>query len=240
MTKTLAIVGAGRGIGMALAERFGREGFNVALLARNATALTGFVEALRAQGIEAAAFPADVLDRPGLTIALQKAISHFGAIDVLEYGPSTGPDSLRTPRNFTVENEQFHLDLALLGAITAVQTVLPGMLERKDGGLLFTIPASALFPVTFTASRCVAAGALLNYARVLNRDLAADGVYAGVAPISGLIVDGDQKAEVLNNHNLSLITSREVGQHVWDLYTRRDKAESVIGDLDALLKMAGA
>ena len=152
MTKTIAIVGAGPGIGLAIAERFGREGFKVALISRKADALAGYVEQLKGQGIEAAGFAADVTDRPGLTAALAAAAARFGAIDVLEYSPSPAADQLRTPRNITVENEQFQLDFGVLGAVAAVQAVLPGMLERKDGALLFTTAASAQYPVTFTGS----------------------------------------------------------------------------------------
>lgn len=46
MGKTIAIVGAGEGIGLAVAERFGREGFNVALLARSASRTRGIVDRL--------------------------------------------------------------------------------------------------------------------------------------------------------------------------------------------------
>lgn len=239
MAKTLAVVGAGPGIGLAVAERFGREGFKVALLARRADALNGFVEQLKAKGVEAAAFPADILDRPGLTAALQKAIAHFGSIDVLEYGPTPSGEMLRTPRNTTVENETFHLDLGVLGAVAAVQAVLPGMLERKDGGILFTTAASAQYPVTFTASFGVAAGATLNYARVLNEDLAVDGVYAGIVSVAGLVVQEGQHDDAFSGRGLPVVTAQAVAQIHWDLYTRRDKIEAFAGDIEAILKLSG-
>jgi short-subunit dehydrogenase len=55
--KTLAIFGAGTGLGASLATRFGREGYRVALVARRAGPLEDRVGALKAAGIEAAAFP---------------------------------------------------------------------------------------------------------------------------------------------------------------------------------------
>jgi NADP-dependent 3-hydroxy acid dehydrogenase YdfG len=238
MPKTIAVIGAGPGIGLAIAEHFGREGFNVALLARNAGSLDGLTNKLKAQGVNAAAFPADVMDRPGLVAALQKAIAHFGTIDVLEYGPTPPGDSLRQPTGITIENEQFHLDFSVLGAIAAVHAVLPGMLERKDGGLLFTTAASAQYPVTFTASFGVAAGAALNYARVLNQELAPQGIYAGIVSVAGLVVQEGQ-TDTLAGHGLPPVTAKEVAQVHWDLYTRRDKAEAFAGDIQALLKMLG-
>lgn len=239
MAKTIAVVGVGPGVGMAVAERFGREGFKVALLSRRADALGGYVGELKAQGIEAAAFPADVRDRPGLVRALDAAAGHFGSIDVLEYGVTPTGDSLRTPRNITVENEQFHLDLAVLGPVAAVQAVLPGMLARKEGALLFTTAASAQHPVPFTASFGVAAGAELNYARVLFQDLAADGIYAGIVAIAGLVVPrGQDPAGRGGGRGLSVMTAESVADKHWELYTRRDTPEAFAGDAELLHQIA--
>ena len=99
MSKTIAIVGAGPGVGLAVAERFGREGFQVALLARSLDKLDGLVHKLAELGVEAAAFVADVLDREGLTAALQRVVSRFGSIDVLEYGPLPDLKAMRGPRD---------------------------------------------------------------------------------------------------------------------------------------------
>ena len=51
--KTIAIVGAGEGLGFSLAQKFGANGFQVALVARNKTKLDAMVERLKNEGIEA-------------------------------------------------------------------------------------------------------------------------------------------------------------------------------------------
>ncbi|MFL5828153.1 MAG: SDR family oxidoreductase [Thermoleophilaceae bacterium] len=89
-TKTLALVGAGPGLGLALAKRFGAAGFQVALLARNPDKLDQLVAELGELGVTARPYVADVTDRPGLTAALAQVESDFGAIDVLEYSPVPG------------------------------------------------------------------------------------------------------------------------------------------------------
>src|ERR1700683_5502447 len=132
MSKVIAIVGAGPGIGLAIAQRFGREGFNIALIARNAKKLDELCTQLTSQGVESAAFAADVLDRPALVRALETAAARFGTIDVLEYGPAPASATLRTPRMIDVQNQKFQLDFGVLGAVAAVQAVLPAMLERKS------------------------------------------------------------------------------------------------------------
>ncbi len=237
MGRTIAIVGAGPGIGMAVAERFGREGFSVALVARNAARLTTQVETLRGQGITAEAFAADVLDRPALVQALERAATRFGGIDVLEYGVASG--SLQKPLEITPDGVQVQLDVAVLGPIAAVQTVLPGMLARKDGGILFTTAGSCYFPMAFTANFGVAAGAQLNYARVLHHALAPLGVYAGIVAVSAMVAPRGVDPVTLDKPGGFPITTLDaVSQAHWDLYTKRNAVDAVVGDLDRLRTLA--
>ncbi|MGW4939596.1 SDR family NAD(P)-dependent oxidoreductase, partial [Streptomyces sp. NPDC004166] len=84
---SIAIVGAGPQMGLAIARTFGAQGFNVALISRNREKLDNLVGKLEAEGITAAAFPANVLERDALTQALKDAATQFDGIDVLEYSP---------------------------------------------------------------------------------------------------------------------------------------------------------
>jgi short-subunit dehydrogenase len=238
MSKTIAIVGAGPGVGRAVAQRFGREGFKVALIARNADKLNELATSLEQDGIEAAAFAADVRDRAALTQALKDA-ARLGPIEVLEYSPSPDRDTLRPPRLIDVENERFHLELGVLGAVAAVQAVLPGMLERKSGALLFTTAASSLYPVSFTASFGVAAGAARNYARVLYQDLKADGIYAGIVSIAGLVVERGQE-NAPSPTGLPLVVAQDVADLHWQLFTQRDQPEAIAGDIEVIKRFAHA
>ncbi|KJS06188.1 MAG: hypothetical protein VR73_10515 [Gammaproteobacteria bacterium BRH_c0] len=239
MAKTLVVVGAGPGVGRAVAERFGREGYRVALIARNSEKLAKIVGDLDAQGIEAAAFPADVRDRAGLAVALNKVIDSFGAIDVLEYSPTGTSDNLRSPRNMTEDNEQYHLDICVLGAITAVNTVLPAMQGREGAAILFTTAASAQYPVPFTASFGVAAGASLNYARVLHQELAPEGIHVGILSIAGLVVAPGQE-QGRSAKGLSLMTAEQVAERLWTMARERGQVESIIGDTEVLRHYSAA
>jgi NAD(P)-dependent dehydrogenase (short-subunit alcohol dehydrogenase family) len=85
---TIAIYGAGPALGLAVARRFGREGFGVALVARSRERLDGMTRELAADGVEAAGFPADLADRDAALRAADQIEARFGAIDVLEYSPT--------------------------------------------------------------------------------------------------------------------------------------------------------
>lgn len=60
---SIAVVGAGAGVGAAVARRFGREGLSVALISRNQHHVDALAAELVAEGITAQGFAADVRDR---------------------------------------------------------------------------------------------------------------------------------------------------------------------------------
>ena len=88
MTETIAVLGGGPGLGLATARRFGREGFRVALVARTAARLDQLVEELKRDGIDAAAFPADLARRDHIGELVERITARLGWIDVVEYAPS--------------------------------------------------------------------------------------------------------------------------------------------------------
>jgi len=242
MSKIIAIVGAGPGIGMAVARRFGSEDFQVALIARNEQSLENLARELEDSGIPAAAFKADVTDPPSLVSALAAARDRFGDIDVLEYSPTPAPETMAFPRAITAENVQHQFDFAVIGAVTCVQELLPTMLERKSGAFLFTSAASAITPVPFTSNFAVANAGLRSYVQSLNGDLAADGIYVGIVEIAGTVRKGGDVSEpaaqaAAKTMGLSVISAPDVGEMFWDMYTKRDRFEQVAGDIEVLKRI---
>ncbi|XVQ15482.1 SDR family NAD(P)-dependent oxidoreductase [Spirillospora sp. CA-255316] len=223
---TIAIVGAGPSMGLAIARTFGAKGFDVALIARTKTRLDALVEQLHSEGITAAAFPADVLDRPSLTTELEAARTHFGGIDVLEYSPSAaqpGPEfTIATPSEATAENVQPYLDYIFYGALTATRAVLPAMRETGAGTLLFTTGGGSVDPVPMFGNVNAAAAALRNWAINLHNELAAadSGVQAAHVAINVWIGDGGPEG-------IPSATPEQIAPVYWDLHTRRDQSEVV-------------
>ena len=79
----LVIVGYGPGISHATAERFGREGYSVALVARNNDRLVEGVERLAASGVDARAYQADASDLTSLRRAIADIRRDFGTISAV-------------------------------------------------------------------------------------------------------------------------------------------------------------
>src|SRR5258708_36553454 len=88
MSKTIAVFGVGPGMGRSVAHRFGREGFQVALVARNQTRLDAYTGELAADGIKAAGFAGDLADRGALPGRIEAITRRFGPVAVQGEAPS--------------------------------------------------------------------------------------------------------------------------------------------------------
>jgi NADP-dependent 3-hydroxy acid dehydrogenase YdfG len=225
---TIAIVGAGPQLGRAIGQRFGAEGFDVALIARNRTTLEGVADSLSEEGVRAEVFPADVTDRPALHAALTAAEEQLGPIDALEYSPAPNPADLRTApiveaTKVTVDSVLDQLDLYLLGGVAAVQHVLPGMLERDTGTVLVTSGAgSGPIIAPHVANVQIATGGMRNWILNLHAALSGTGVYAAHVAIAAYIGQGGHDSQ-----------PRTLADAYWRLHTERAEAELLVQDLPA-------
>jgi NAD(P)-dependent dehydrogenase (short-subunit alcohol dehydrogenase family) len=235
MSKTIAVLGAGPGMGRSVARRFGREGFRVALVARNPARLDAFTGELAKEGIKAAGFAGDLADRDALHGLIEAITGRFGPVDVLEYAPS-GLDWLtrQVPvRDADAASFEFPLDLMLRTPVTLIREVLPGMLERGDGAVLLGLPVSASIPVPRLGNVAAAAAGARHYLRTLHADLAGTGVYAGLVQVAGLVGDSDAARYVTENWDPATLPEplnpADLADAMWDLYLKRDRFDQVVG-----------
>ncbi|WP_371663070.1 SDR family NAD(P)-dependent oxidoreductase [Streptomyces sp. NBC_00280] len=221
---TIAIVGAGPGMGLAIARTFGSRGFDVALIARTKERLRTLVDQLGQEGITAAAFPADVLDRAELTDALDAAKARFGGIDVLEYSPAPHSPvpglTLTAPSEVTVDNLQPQIEYIFYGAVAAARTVLPAMREAGAGTLLFTTGGGSVDPIPMLGNVNAPAAALRNWVINLDKELAGSGVHAAHVAINVWIGDGGPEG-------IPTATPEQIAPLYWDLHEDRDRSEAV-------------
>jgi len=210
-----AIVGAGPGMGLAIARQFAGNGYSIALLARRAEPLDALVDTLTAEGHRAEAFIADVLDRPSVTAALSSVEERLGPIDVLEYSPSSTGSGGVPPQDVTVETAQQQLEFYVHGAITAIQHVLPAMLDRGEGTIIVTTGASSVYPNSTFGSVALAAAALRNWALSLHAAVGERGVQVAHIAINAWL--GNQPGA----------EPELVAPLYWRLHTERELAELV-------------
>ncbi|WP_280382964.1 SDR family NAD(P)-dependent oxidoreductase [Nocardia wallacei] len=230
-TPTAAIIGAGPGLGMSMARRFGREGYRVALVSRSADRHGAYLADLATHGIDATAHAADVTDAERLTTVL----SEIGAVEFAYYGP--GPAQPIVPiTDIDVEVARSAFDW-VWPAVRVVGAVLPGMLDRGAGGLMFAGGLSSVRPMPMLGQLVLPVAALRNYALTLHAALADRGVYAGTLTIGGLVERGDIHAMVTadpakfgaaEGHTLD---PDRLAEAAWEMYRTRTRAEQVFDAL---------
>jgi NAD(P)-dependent dehydrogenase (short-subunit alcohol dehydrogenase family) len=184
-TPVCAMIGIGPGLGAALARRFAQGGCAVLGLARDPAKIAA----------EPGLTPwrADAADAAGLATALLEGAAAIGGqIDVLIYNAyratmaASGPSSL-DPDDVV---EDFRVNVA--GALTAAQTVLPGMRKAGRGTILLTGGGLALDPTGWLPAASLALGksALRSLAQTLHAELAPAGIHAATVTIAGQIQPG--------------------------------------------------
>jgi len=221
---TIAVVGAGPGLGLPIAQEFGAHGFDVALIARTPSKLARLEDALRRDGITAASFPADVTDPEGLTEALADAAAHFGSIDVLEYSPPNYSSSHLAAvdvRETTPADVPGQIEHFLYGAMTATSAVLPAMLESGAGSLLFTTGIASVTPMPEYGNVGIGAAALRNWSLNLGASLDGTGVMAAHIAIGVWIGDSSPAG-------FGHLPPEEIARRFWRLHQAGTSTELII------------
>lgn len=218
---TLAIIGAGPGVGLAAAERFGREGFAVALIARDRDHLTRLAEPLAGRGITTAAYAADVRDRDALTQALTGAAGELGPIEVLQYSPAVQREFLKPLLETGVDDLGAAVEFSIFGPLTAVEQVLPGMIELGRGTILFVNGASAVTANPNVAGTSIAFAGEAAYATMLHHTLAGQGIHVGQLIVPGAITPDDP-----------VFAPSALADRLWRMHTERDTFRVIAGESD--------
>jgi NADP-dependent 3-hydroxy acid dehydrogenase YdfG len=228
MAKTILVVGFGPGISTSVAEKFGSSGFSVALVARNEEKLAAGVKALRAKGINAAAFSADAGDPVAIRAAVGKARTALGPVTVIHWNASGGAAAgdLITAEVAAVRNG---FDV-VIGLLAAVQESLPDLKETKEGAVLITNGAfGEISPqVDELAAKAKVMGVALGNAAkhklvgLLAERLKGDGVYVGEVMIAGTI-----KGTPSDKGNANIDPST-IANKFWELYVARAEVRARI------------
>jgi NAD(P)-dependent dehydrogenase (short-subunit alcohol dehydrogenase family) len=231
MPKTIVVVGYGPGVSAAVAEKFGAEGFAVALIARGEAKLAAGVEALKAKGVAAAAFSADASDPASIRGAIAKARAALGPIGAIHWNAYSGRDfgdllaldPAALPGLF---------DVALVGLLSAVQEALPDLKAAGDGAVLVTNGAfGELNPMidTIVLALGEVGVALGNAAKaklvgLLSARLKGEGVFVGEVTIAGVVRGTGPEAP-----GIPTLEGADIAEAFWRLYKARDETRARIG-----------
>jgi NAD(P)-dependent dehydrogenase (short-subunit alcohol dehydrogenase family) len=218
----IAIVGAGRGLGAAAARRFAQEGFDVALLSRSQERVDALARELSAEGLPARGYAADVRDRTSLAAALDRVAETLGPVEVLQYSPIPQQEFLRPVLETTPGDLTAALEFSVLGPVTAVGQVLPGMRALGRGTVLFVNGGSAARPNPRVAGTSIAFAGESAYGQMLREVLAVEGIYVGQLVIPGAITPGHPRTD-----------PTVLAETLWAMHTEGGGFRRFAEDLDA-------
>ncbi len=203
---SIVIVGAGPNLGLAIARRFGREGFAVGLVSRTQAKLDDLASQLESEGVTAAGAAADIRDSEALTAAIRSLAERLGAVEVLEYSPLPAPEFMKPILETTVDDVRGPIEFSILGAVAATQAVVGPMRDAGRGTILFTTGGAAINPYPLRAGVGISFAGEVAYARMLHDELADSGVHVAHTAIGGRIAPGmdhepGDVADVLWSHH---------------------------------------
>ena len=203
---SVVIVGAGPNLGAAVARRFGAEGLPVGLISRNREKLEALASELGNEGIRADVEAADIRDAAALAAAVTSLAERLGPVEVLEYSPLPAKEFMKPILETTADDVRGPLEFSVLGAVAAANAVLPAMLERGSGTILFTTGGAAINPYPLRAGVGISFAGEVAYARMLHDEVSDRGVHVAHAAIGGSIAAGGDHepadvAEVLWRHH---------------------------------------
>lgn len=221
MPRTIVICGYGPGISDGVARKFGAEGFQVALVARNQAKLDDGVRALGEAGITAKGFACDLGDTAAVERLVSDVRASMGPITVLHWNAYGSLASDLT--TCSVDELRTMFDVGITGLVVAMQRSMDDMKSQSDSAILLSGGGLALYSAQVDA---MAVGwqtmglALVKAAQhkltgVLHHRLKKEGIYVGE-----VVVLGSVKGTAFDQGRATLEPSA-VAEQFWQLYRGR-------------------
>jgi short-subunit dehydrogenase len=173
--KTAVITGASSGIGRLLAARFAREGARVALVARRQAKLQQLAGEIERGGGQVLVLPCDVAERTQVFACAEQATRVFGNIDILVNNAGYGHH--RRFLEWDLDDMERMLRVNFLGALYWTKALLPQMVERRTGWLVFMASVAGKLGVPEESAYAASKFAMVGLAESLSIELEDAGVH---------------------------------------------------------------
>lgn len=215
--KTFLSIGAGPGMGLATAERFAKEGFQVVLSARNAAKTKELADELTTKGYKAEARTVDTSDPASVEALIADVAKSVGPIDVLHYNAA----SMRKATLVEQPTKSFNSDLAVNigGAQVAVQAAAPKMFERGTGTILLTGGGFAMHPSPDYLSLSIGKAGIRALAQGLFEAFKEKNVHVATVTVAGFVDPGSKAAEAVADHFWRFHSQPKAAWSVEEIYT---------------------
>jgi 3-oxoacyl-[acyl-carrier protein] reductase len=181
MTRVALITGGARGLGLACAERFARDGYRLALLDADAPGLDLAVSALVGTGADAIAIPTDIRLRAACADAVAATVERFGQVDVLVNAAGVYPR--RPVLDISADDWQHVFQVNVLGTYFMSIESVPAMRAQGAGRIVNITSVDGFKAHPANAHYAATKAAVISLTRSLALELAPLGILVNsVAP----------------------------------------------------------
>lgn len=211
LTNKVAIITGGSGaLGGSMAHYLGAQGVKIAILDLRLELAEQRVAALQAEGTDALALGASVLDQAQLEAAKEKVLEKWGKIDILINAAGGNMPGATIPPDKTIFDLAFGdyqkvLDLNLNGTVLPSLVFGKVMADQKSGCIINISSMAAMRAITRVVGYSAAKSAVDNFTRWMSMEMASkfgEGIRVNaIAP--GFFI-GDQNRALLTNPDGSL------------------------------------
>ncbi|GAA4272919.1 SDR family NAD(P)-dependent oxidoreductase [Aquimarina gracilis] len=184
MSKSIIIIGAGPGIGLEVARRFGKEGYEIGLISRTEEKLKKYQKELESEGYKVAIAAADAGKRKQLRKAIKEVQSHLATTNVLHYNAvAFSQNPLLSTKYNDIIND---LKVGVFNAVESIKSVLPALKDSK-GTVLLTGGGFADYPSAEFGTISLSKSSIRHISKQLNEALNNDNVFVGSLQINGMV-----------------------------------------------------
>lgn len=184
------VVGAGPGVGAAVARRFASEGLAVGLISRSGDRLEALAEELRAEGATVGWAACDLTDAAALSEAVDGLAGKLGPLRAVHFNPSVFRP--RDPLHLSVEDLLEDVAVGVGALLTTVRAARPHLSEGAR--ITATGSMAADRPSHEAASLGVQKAGLRNLVRSIDATLSADGIRAVSVTVRGVLSPDDESS----------------------------------------------
>lgn len=168
------ITGASSGIGYELARQFGKNGFDV-LIAADSPKIEEAAAKLRELGFNVQQLQADLATPKGVEKLYEQIQASGRPLDAIALNAGVGAGGDFATGN-TLDAALNVIDLNVRGTVHLLKLVLPEMVERHEGRVLFTSSIAATMPGSFNAVYNASKAFIQSFAQAVRNELKDSGV----------------------------------------------------------------
>jgi NAD(P)-dependent dehydrogenase (short-subunit alcohol dehydrogenase family) len=223
------IAGVGPGLGAALARKFANECCRIGLLARSSDYLETLSDELRRTGTQTLAVPTDLGDADQVVAAFRRIHEQLGSVDLLINNASAGGPFGQSLVEIDPENFARSWRVGVQGALLCSQAVVPDMLKKGAGCILFTGATSSVRGGSITFS--TAKFAMRGLAQAMARELWPKGIHVAHLIIDGVIGDHEFERGAEDQTAEPMMRPAAIAEAYWGLVKQDRSAWSLELDL---------